>query len=61
MQQGSALRSSVVDLSAYRRAKVTEKPRPEQTPEDLDAKQAIEEISHHLLMAVQAIKTFYRQ
>jgi hypothetical protein len=60
MPQGSALRNSVVDLSAYRRAKCTEKPRPEQTPEDLDAKLAIEELSQHLLMAVQVIKRFYQ-
>lgn len=60
MQRGSAQRNSVIDLSAYRKQKDAVKYPEEPEEDDEDARKTIEEIAHHLLMAVRAIKR-YRQ
>lgn len=57
MQQGNAQENSVVDLVAYRNNK--EVKRTVVLQEEVDAMRVIDEIAHHLLMAVRAIKSFH--
>lgn len=59
MQQGSEQQSSVVDLSKYRTAKATAE-EPAKALTEAAARRAIEEIAHHLLMAVRVIKSLHQ-
>lgn len=59
MQQGSEQQNSVIDLSKYRSSKAAAKTSGE-IPKQNDALRAIEEIAHHLLMAVRVIKSLHQ-
>lgn len=53
MQQTSASREIVVNLSAYRERRRTVKPQPKTSNDD--AEKALKEISTYLLMAVRVL------
>lgn len=57
----STKNSSVIDLSDYRSGKSANVKRSEEEPSDDEAIRAIEEIAHHLLMAVRVIKKLHQK
>ena len=59
MSQGSAHKNSVIDLVAYRSEKRAHQ-NSAAAESDPDVHRVIEEIAHHLLMAVRVIRAYHR-